>query len=305
MPMKRDELADLTVFLAVVDEGNFTRAAVRLGVSQSAVSHTIRRLEAMLGFRLLNRSSRNVSTTEMGEKLILSLRPGLQQIESRIEELRAIGDTPSGLIRITASVTAVRTILWPVVKQLVRDYPEIRIELNTNSRLADLAEGRFDLAVRLAEMVGPDLIAVPVGPPVEMAAVATPDYFARRGVPLHPADLDAHDCLVLRFGAISAPYDWEFERDGEAITRRVTGPFLFNESGLCVDAAREGFGIAYVTLPEVCDDIDRGRLQRVLADWCAPFDGFQLCYPSRRQMSTAQRLLIDRLRYRPSEHRPA
>ncbi|TPW26748.1 hypothetical protein FJU08_21800 [Martelella alba] len=151
-------------------------------------------------------------------------------------------------------------------------------------------------------MVGTDLIAVPVGPTVEMAAVGAPDYFARRGVPMHPSDLDAHDCLVLRFGATSAPYDWEFERAGEEITRKVTGPFLFNESELCVDAAREGFGIAYVTLPEVADDIESGRLQRVLTDWCEPFDGFQLCYSSRRQMSTAQRLLIDRLRYRPTEN---
>ncbi len=296
--MRREELGDLTVFMTVAEEGNFTRAANRLGVSQSAVSHTIRRLEAALGFRVLNRTSRSVSTTDMGEKLISALKPGLEQIESRIEELRSLGDTPSGLVRLTASATAVRFILWPVIMELVRDYPNIQVEINTNSRLADLAEGRFDAAVRLAEMVGPDLIAVPVGPSVEMAAVGSPAYFEKRGVPLHPADLDRHDCIVMRFGATSAAYDWEFERDGEEIVRKVSGPLLFNEAEFCVQAAREGYGICYVTLPEVEAEIRAGRLKRVLADWCEPFDGFQLCYSSRRQMSSALRLLIDRVRYR-------
>ncbi|AJY44969.1 LysR family transcriptional regulator [Martelella endophytica] len=296
--MKREELADLTVLLAVVEEGNFTRAAVRLGISQSAVSHTIRRLEAALGFRALNRTSRSVSLTDMGEKLIASLRPGLAQIEERIEELRSIGDRPSGLVRITASLAAVRAILWPVMTEISRDYPDIQIEINTNSRLSDLAEGRFDAAVRLAEMVGPDLIAVPVGPAVAMAAVASPDYLAGRGVPEHPDELARHDCIVMRFGANTAPYDWEFEGRGEEIVRKVSGPFIFNESELCIRAALEGFGIAYIPLPEVETEIADGRLQRVLADWCEPFEGFHLCYSSRRQMSSALRIVIDRLRYR-------
>jgi DNA-binding transcriptional LysR family regulator len=296
--MKREELADLAVFLAVAEEGSFTRAAVRLGVSQSAVSHTIRRLEATLGFRLLNRSSRSVSTTDMGEKLLATLRPGFNQIEVRIEELRSIGDAPSGLIRLTTSMNVVRTILWPVVAGLVRDYPDVRVEVNTNSRVVDLAEGRFDAAIRLTEMVGPDLIAVPVGPPIEMAAVASPGYLAARGVPRHPSDLDAHDCIVMRFGANTATYDWEFERGDEELVRKVDGPFIFNDSELCIAAAHEGYGIAYVTLPEVRADIDSGKLQRLLADWCPPFDGFQLCYSSRRQMTSALRLLVDRLRYR-------
>ncbi|PRY76579.1 DNA-binding transcriptional LysR family regulator [Yoonia maritima] len=294
--MKRDDIADLTTFVAVVEEGSFTQAAVRLGVSQSAVSHTIRRVEAALGFRLLNRTSRSVSTTEMGEKLLATLRPGLAEIETRIEELRSLGDSPSGHIRLTTSMTAARMILWPVMTKLVSDYPEIQIELNTNARLADLAEGRFDAAIRLAEAVPPDLIAIPVGPAIEMAAVSTPAYFAQRGVPRVPSDLDDHDCITMRFGTDTPPYDWEFEKDGQEQIKRVSGPFIFNEGDFCVDAARAGYGIAFVTLPEVQAEIDRGTLQRVLADWCPPFDGFQICYLSRRQMSSAFRLLLDRLR---------
>lgn len=298
--MKREELADLTVFLAVAEHGSFTRAAAHLGISQSAVSHTLRRLEASLGFRLLNRTSRSVSTTEMGDKLLMSLRPNLTQIETRIEELRSLRGTPSGLIRITTSTTAARLILWPVVRELVRDYPDIQVEVNTNAALADLAEGRFDCAVRLAEAVPPDMIAVPVSAPVQMAAVGAPAYFAARGVPLHPRDLDQHDCLTMRFGPNAPIYDWEFEKNGEALVRKVSGPFTFNEADFCVQAAKEGYGIAFVGLGEVQPDLDSGKLQRVLADWCEPFDGFQLCYSSRRQMSSAFRLLLDRLRYCPA-----
>ncbi|KJZ18582.1 LysR family transcriptional regulator [Loktanella sp. S4079] len=294
--MKRDDFADLTVFVAVAEEGSFTQAAVRLGVSQSAVSHTIRRLEASLGFRLLNRTSRSVSTTEMGEKLLATLRPGLSQIETRIEELRSLGDSPSGMIRLTTSMTAARQVLWPVMTRLVSDYPDIQIDLNTNARLADLAEGRYDGAIRLAEAVPADLISVPVGPPIEMAAIGSPSYFAKKGVPQTPADLDSHDCITMRFGVGTTPYDWEFEKDGVELVKRVTGPFIFSEGDLCVDAARAGYGIAFVTLPEVQAEIATGTLQRVLADWCPPFEGLHLCYLSRRQMSPAFRVLIDRLR---------
>ncbi|NVO27949.1 LysR family transcriptional regulator [Donghicola sp. C2-DW-16] len=298
--MKREELADLTVFLAVAEQGSFTRAAAHLGISQSAVSHTMRRLEASLGFRLLNRNSRSVSTTEMGDKLLASLRPNLGQIENRIEELRSLRGTPSGLVRITTSATAARTILWPVIRDLVRDYPDIQIEVNTNPALSDLAEGRFDCALRLAEGVPPDMIAVPVTGPLQMAAVGSPAYFAARGVPLHPRDLDGHACLNMRFGPNAPIYDWEFEKAGETLVRKVNGPFTFNDADFCVQAAREGYGIAFVGLPEVQPDLDTGKLQRVLADWCDPFEGFHLCYSSRRQMSSAFRLLVDRLRHRPT-----
>ncbi|SOC07003.1 LysR family transcriptional regulator [Rhodobacter maris] len=296
--MKREDFSDLAVFLAVAEEGTFTRAAIRLGVSQSAVSHTIRRLEASLGFRLLNRSTRNVSTTESGEKLLAILRPGIGQIDARIEELRLVKDRPRGLIRITTAPDVARRLLWPVITGLIRDYPEIRVEVNTNSRVVDLAESGFDAAIRLAETVGPDLIAVPVGPMLRMAAVASPAYLAARGEPLCPADLAGHDCITMRFGADTAPYDWEFERDGQESVRKVKGPLIFNDGDLCMAAAREGYGIAYLLLSEVQADLDSGRLRRVLTEWCPPFEGYKLCYSSRRQMTSALRLLVDRMRYR-------
>lgn len=296
--MKREELSDLAVFMTVAEESNFTRAAVRLGVSQSAVSHTIRRLEASIGLKLLNRTSRRVTTTDAGEKLLAALRPGFGQIDARIEELRLLGDSPSGLIRVTTSKTAAQTILWPVASQLVKDYPGIQIEISTEARLADLTEDRFDCGIRLGEFVGPDMIAVRVGPQIQMAAVASPDYLRAHGVPEHPSDLDAHRCLGLRFGPHAPVYDWELERGEEEIVKKIAGPFIFNDSDFVIEAARRGHGIAFVTLPEVVADIENGTLRRVLADWCPPFDGFHLFYSGRRQVSSALRLLIDRLRHR-------
>ncbi|MBE3639235.1 LysR family transcriptional regulator [Mangrovicoccus algicola] len=296
--MKKEDLADLAVFLAVAEERNFTRAAARLGLSQSAVSHTMRRLEASIGVKLLNRSSRHVSTTEPGEKLLAKLRPGLDQIAAQIEELRVQGNTPSGLLRITASKAAIRHILWPVVTGLVRDYPGIRVELSSEGRLTDLAEDRFDCGIRLEEFLAPDVIAVPVGPPARMAAVAAPDYLAHRGIPRHPADLADHACMGTRFDPHGTVYAWEFEKDGEEIIRRVDGPFIVNDSDLAIAAAREGHGIAFVTEAEVAADLAAGRLHRVLEDWCPPFGGMHLYYPGRRQVSSALRLLIDRLRWR-------
>lgn len=297
--MKRDELGDLAVFMAAAEDSNFTRAAVRLGISQSAVSHTIRRLEASIGLKLLNRTSRHVTTTEAGEKLLAALRPGFGQIEARIEELRLLGDAPRGLVRLTTSRSALHSLLWPALSEIVRDYPEVQIELSLESRLADIAGDRFDAGVRLGEFVGPDMISVRIGPPIRMAAVASPDYLKSRGIPEHPAELDRHACLGLRFDPHAPAYEWEFEKNGEAITRKVSGPFIFNESDICVEAARDGHGIAFVIEPEVASDIQDGTLRRVLSDWCPRFEGFHLFYSGRRQISSALRLVIDRLRYRP------
>lgn len=294
--MQREEWGDLAVFAAVAEDMNFTRAAARLGISQSAVSHTIRRLETSVGLKLLNRTSRRVSLTNAGDKLLATVRPGLAQIESRIEELRSLGDTPRGRVRLTASKPAARTLLMPALSQIVRDYPQIQVELNLDGKLSDLAEERFDAGVRLGEFVGLDMIAVPIGPPLRMAAVAAPDYFRLRGIPEHPDDLDAHDCLALRFHPQASAYDWEFENDNEAITKPVSGPFIFSESDICIEAARAGHGIAFVTEPEVIDDIESGHLRRVLGDWCPPFEGYHLFYPDRRQVSSALRLIIDRLK---------
>ncbi|RJS93510.1 LysR family transcriptional regulator [Salinisphaera sp. Q1T1-3] len=294
--MQRDDWGDLAVFAAVAEEMNFTRTAVRLGISQSAVSHTIRRLETSVGLKLLNRTSRRVSLTDAGDKLLATLQPGLARIESRIEELRALGDAPRGRVRLTASKAAARTVLMPVLSQVVRDYPDIQIELNVDARLSNLAEERFDAGIRLGEFVGPDMIAVPVGPPLRMAAVATPDYFRARGLPEHPSDLDAHDCLALRFHPHATTYAWEFENAGEEIVKPVSGPFIFSEGDICIEAARAGHGIAFVTEPEVIDAIESGALWRVLTDWCPPFEGYHLFYPDRRRVSSALRLVIDRLK---------
>ncbi|WP_138464397.1 LysR family transcriptional regulator [Poseidonocella sp. HB161398] len=296
--MDRELLGDLSTLLAVAEEGNFTRAGHRLGVSQSAVSHTIRRLEDRIGVRLLNRSARKVTATDAGEQLLAALRPSFAALGSRIEEIRTLGERPSGLLRITASVPATRDILWPVASQLVRDYPQVRIEISSEGRLSDLAEDRYDCAIRLGEHLSPDMIAVPVGPPLEMAAVAAPDYLAARGTPRHPDELEAHDCLLMRHRADGPVYDWEFEIDGAEVVRKLTGPFILNDPRLVLEAARSGHGLAYLPLPEVQADLDSGRLRRVLAGFCPPFDGYHLCYMGRRNQSSALRLLIDRLRHR-------
>jgi DNA-binding transcriptional LysR family regulator len=262
------------------------------------VSHAVRRLESAIGLKLLNRTSRRVTTTDAGEKLLAALHPGFDLIESRIEELRQLRGTPRGLVRITTSRAATQAVLWPKLSRIVRDYPEIQFEVSHESRVTDLAEDRFDAGVRLREFVAPDMIAVPIGPPVRLAVVAAPEYFRERGVPEHPDDLDQHACLALRFQSHAAPYDWEFERDGKEIVKKVFGPFVFSDSDMCVQAAKEAHGIACVIESEVDKDIKDGRLRRVLQDWCQPFDGFCLCYYESRRVSSAFRLVVDRLRYR-------
>lgn len=219
-----------------------------------------------------------------------------QHLDNRIEELRTLGERPSGLVRVTSSIPATRDILWPVASQLVRDYPAVRIEISSEGRLSDLAEDRFDCAIRLGEHLSPDMIALPVGPQLEMAAVATSAYLAARGTPQHPDDLDAHDCLLMRHRVDGPIYDWEFEVNGAEIVRKLSGPFILNDPGLVLSAAREGHGIAFLPLPEVAADLDAGRLRRVLTPFCPPFDGYHLCYMGRRNLSSAMRLLIDRLK---------
>ncbi|MER5172987.1 LysR family transcriptional regulator [Thioclava kandeliae] len=296
--MDRELLGDLSTLLAVSEEGNFTRAGHRLGISQSAVSHTIRRLEDRIGVRLLNRSARKVTPTDAGAQLLAALAPSFAQLGNRIEEIRTLGERPSGLVRVTSSAPATRDYLWPVVSQLVRDYPEVRIEISSDGRLSDLAEDRFDCAIRLGEHLSPDMIAVPVGPPLEMAAVAASDYLSRRGTPLHPDDLEGHDCLLMRHRADGPVYDWEFEADGTEIVKKLTGPFILNDPALVREAVRAGHGIGFLPLPEVRADLATGELRRVLAEFCPAFAGYHLCYMGRHNLSSALRLLIDRLRFR-------
>jgi len=296
--MKRDELGDLAAFLMVAEERSFTRAAARLGTSQSALSHTVRRLETRLGLRLLVRTTRSVAPTEAGEKLAATLRPAFDEIEGRIEALGELRDRPSGNIRITAGEHSARTVLWPALAKLLPQYPDICVEIATDHRLVDLAEGRFDAGVRLGEHLAGDMIAVPIGPDLRMVVVGSPAYFATRPAPRTPHDLTDHACINIRLPTLGNLYAWEFEKDGRALNVRVEGPLIVNGSELMLEAALSGLGLIFVMEDQVEAMIADGRLVPVLEDWCPTFGGYHLYYPSRRQPTPAFALLVEALRYR-------
>lgn len=295
--MRREELADLIAFLAVAQEGNFTRAAAKLGTSQSALSHTLKRLEARLGLRLLNRTTRSVVPTEAGERLLETLRPALNDIDQRLNALTVLRERPAGTVRINTSEHAADTVLWPKLAALLSEYPDIKVELTVEHGFTDIVAGRYDAGVRLGEQVARDMIAVPIGPEMRMAAVAAPGYFTNRKKPKAPQDLAAHTCINLRLTSSGGFYSWEFEKDGREIKVRVDGQLAFNNSNLCLKAALDGFGMAFLPEDRVLAHVREGRLIRVLVDWCEPFPGFQLYYPSRRQQSAAFQLVVDALRY--------
>jgi DNA-binding transcriptional LysR family regulator len=296
--MRRDELGDLAAFLAVAEEASFTRAAAKLETSQSALSHTIRRLEARLGLRLLARTTRSVSPTEAGARLIETLRPALEDIDARLVALTALREKPAGNIRITSSEHAADTMLWPALARLLPHYPDIKVEITVEQGFVDIVAERYDAGVRLGEAVGKDMIAVPIGPAKRMLVVGSPGYFARRPRPRSPRDLAQHSCINLRMKSSGRLYSWEFEKSGRAQNVKVDGQLTFNNLRLCVRAAEAGLGLAFV--PDDCVDaaLADGRLVKVLADWCPPFPGYHLYYPSRRQQSPAFTLLVEALRWR-------
>lgn len=296
--MQREGLGDLAAFLAVAEERSFTRAAARLGTSQSALSHTLRRLEERLGLRLLTRTTRSVAPTEAGARLADTLRPAFDQIDDGLAALSALRDRPAGSIRITTGEHAAETILWPAIAKLAPQHPDIRIELALDQGLADLAAGRFDAGVRLGELVAKDMIAVRIGPEMRMAVVGAPSWFADRAAPETPHDLTRHACINLRLSTSGGLYAWEFERDGRALNVRVDGPLAFNHMGLVLRAASAGLGLAFVMEDQAAPLLADGRLVRVLEDWCPTFPGYHLYYPSRRQMTPAFAVLVDALRYR-------
>jgi DNA-binding transcriptional LysR family regulator len=296
--MRREELGDLAAFLAVAEERSFTRAAAKLGTSQSALSHTVRRLEARLGLRLLTRTTRSVAPTDAGEKLIETLRPALDEIGGRLAALTELRDKPAGTIRITTVETAAENILLPALVRLLPDYPDIKVELAIDYRLTDIVAEGYDAGVRLGEQVAKDMIAVPIGPDIRMAVVGSPTYFAKHPVPKKPQQLAAHVCINIRLPTRGGLYAWEFEKAGRKLNVRVEGQLVFNTTGLIVKAALAGMGLAYVPQDVVRDAIDGGRLVRVLGDWCPPFAGYHLYYPSRRQQAPAFALLAEALRYR-------
>jgi DNA-binding transcriptional LysR family regulator len=296
--MPRANLNDVLAFLAVAKERSFTRAAAKLGVSQSALSHTIRGLEARLGLRLLARTTRSVAPTEAGERLLGALGPRFDEIEAELAGLSELRDKPAGTIRITSGEHAAEAILWPALAKLLPRYPDIKVELNVDYGLTDIVAERYDAGVRLGEQVAKDMIAVRIGPDFRMAVVGSPSYFATRPMPKHPRDLTAHDCINIRLPTYGSIYAWEFEKRGRALKVHVEGQLVFNNIALRVNAALAGSGLAYLAEDEVQEHVAEGRLVRVLADWCPPFSGYHLYYPSRRQAAPAFALLVEALRYR-------
>jgi len=296
--MRREELSDLAVFLAVAEERSFTRAAARLATSQSAISQIVRRLETRMGVKLLTRTTRNVAPTDAGEQLVETLRPAFNDIDARLSALSALGERPSGTVRITTSRHAAERILWPAVVKLLRDYPAVQVELSIDSQLTDIIAERFDAGVRLGEQVAKDMIAVRIGPELRMAVVGTPSYFAEHGRPATPHDLTRHACINIRFATKGGLYIWEFGRDGRDLNVRVDGPLILNDVGMLMTAATEGLGLAFVMEDHAEALIANGKLIRVLEDWCPPFAGYHLYYPDRRQLPPAFALLVNALRYR-------
>ena len=296
--MPRENLNDLVAFLAVAKQRSFTKAAAQLGVSQSALSHTIRGLEERLGLRLLTRTTRSVAPTEAGERLLRAAGPRLDEIDTELAALSELRDKPSGTIRITAHDHAVKAAVWPALEKLLPAYPDIKLEIVIDYGLTDIVAERYDAGIRSGEMVAKDRVAVRIGPDMRSAVVGAPAYFAQRPRPKTPQDLTAHTCINLRLPTHGGLYAWEFEKDGRELRVRVEGQLVFNATGPMLDAALAGFGLAYVPEDSVRAHLADGVLIRVLADWCPPFPGYHLYYPSRRQPTPAFALLVNALRYR-------
>jgi DNA-binding transcriptional LysR family regulator len=295
--MAGDNLHSLAAFVAVAEERSFTRAAARLGVSQSALSQTVSGLEARLGIRLLTRTTRSVAPTEAGERLLRTVSPRLGEINAELAALSELRDKPAGTIRITSTENAAETVLWPALARLLPNYPDIKVEVVIDYGLTDVVAERYDAGVRFGEQVARDMIAVRIGPDIRMAVVGAPTYFAKHPPPRTPQQLTAHRCINLRLPAHGL-YAWEFERKGRALRVRVDGQLVFSTTALILNAAVAGFGLAYLPEPQVSRQLDTGELVRVLANWCPPFSGYHLYYPSRRQPTSAFALLVDALRYR-------
>jgi DNA-binding transcriptional LysR family regulator len=296
--MRRQNVNDLLAFLAVAKEKSFTKAAAQLGVSQSALSHTVRALEERLGVRLLTRTTRSVAPTEAGERLIRSVGPHFDQIDVGIAALSELREKPAGTIRITSGEHAAYAVLWPALADLLERYPDIHVEIVVDYGLTDIVADRYDAGVRLGEQVAKDMIAVRIGPDFRMAVVGAPTYFEKHSPPREPHDLTAHTCINLRLPTYGGLYAWEFEKRGRELKVRVDGQLVFNCIALRIQAALAGYGLAYLPEDQVEAYLADGRLIRVLDDWCEPFSGYHLYYPSRRQPTPAFALLVDALRYR-------
>jgi DNA-binding transcriptional LysR family regulator len=296
--MPRQNVNNLLAFLAVARERSFTKAAAKLGVSQSALSHTVRGLEARLGLRLLARTTRSVSPTEAGERLLHTVGPRFEEIEAELEALSELREKPAGTIRINAIDYVADTILWPKLAKILGQYPDIKVEITIDYGLTDIVAQRYDAGVRAGEQVAKDMIAVRIGPDIRMAVVGAPSHFKQRSEPKTPQDLIGHDCINLRLPTHGGLYAWEFEKGGRELKVRVEGQLVFNGTYQMLNAALAGFGLAYVPEDLAQPHLAKRRLKRVLEDWCPPYSGYHLYYPSRRQSSPAFALVVDALRYR-------
>ena len=296
--MQRGKLDDLLAFVAVARERSFTKGAAKLGVSQSALSHTIRELEERLGVRLLTRTTRSVSPTEAGERLLRTLAPRFDEIEAELASIAELREKPAGTVRITATEFAIDTVLLPKLAKLLRDYPDIKVEMIVDYGLTDIVAQQYDAGVRSGEQVAKDMIAVRIGPDMRMAVVGAPSYFRTHPEPKKPQDLLKHNCINLRLPAHGNLYAWEFEKGSRELRVRVEGQLTFNGTAQLLNAALAGCGLAYVPEGMVQPHLAKGRLKRVLADWCQPYSGYHLFYPSRRQSSAAFNLVVEALRER-------
>jgi len=295
--MRREDVHDLLAFLAVARERSFTKAAAKLGVSQSALSHTLRALESRLGVRLLTRTTRSVAPTQAGERLLQSVGHRFEEIEAELEGLSELRDKPAGTIRISATEHAINAVLLPALSKLLPQYPDIHVEVAIDYGLTDIVAQRFDAGVRWGEQLAKGMIAVRIGPDMRMAVVGAPSYFAKRAAPKTPQDLTSHNCINLRLPG-GGLYAWEFEKRGRELRVRVEGQFIANGSMSLLNAACAGLGLAHVPEGMAKPHVDDGRLLRVLEDWCEPSSGYHLYYASRRQSSPAFALLVEALRYR-------
>jgi len=296
--MRKGDFSELAMFMAVAEAGSFTRAAAKLGLSQSALSYAVRMLEERLKVRLISRTTRSLSLTDAGEKLLHSLRPAFDHIDSEIAQLTALRDKPAGTIRITTFRHAARTVLWPALVKLLPEYPDIAVEINVDEGLTDIVAGRFDAGIRVGEQVQKDMVAVRVSSDIRMAVVGSPSYFASREIPRTPRDLSDHKCVSYRQSAGGGLYAWEFESDGVELEVRVNGPLVINDGEMLATAALGGLGLVYTFETQVAQHVAEGSLIRVLEDWCPPFSGYHLYYPSRRQQTPAFALLLEALRYK-------
>jgi len=294
--MKREDWGSLAAFAVVAQERSFTRAAARLGVSPSALSHTMRRLEERLRMQLLARSTRSVSTTEAGERLLARLGPAIEEISTAVEDLGRLRDRPSGHVRITASRSAARMAVAPVLPRFTQSYPEIVVEVLIDPALTNIVAQRFDAGIRLGESLEKDVVAVPVTGQLRMAVVGSPQYFASHPAPSTPHDLRKHRCINFRLPSAGTIYKWEFERRHHKMEVAVEGPLIFDDEGVVIEAALAGVGLAYLIEDQVTSLLRAGALSRVLEDWCSPFPGFFLYYPGRRQVSPALAAFIDAIR---------